>query len=154
MLDTYEIHNLLPFLLASPLFKDAEYSLLMDQLKAANKQTLSAREPLLVPGKRNDNVYLVLSGRLRVHYRISDEPIALVGQTECVGELSILDDGVASAYVIADTDCELLVIGRAEVWSLINTSHQVARNMLNIVIRRMHDANRKLTGMPDQPAPV
>ena len=95
-------------------------------------------------GKSNDSIYVVLSGRLRIHLGSpKSEAVEMFGQGDCVGEMStLLDDGQVSAYVIADTHCELLVIDRAIVWSLINDSQKTARNLLNMLVERMRVSNR------------
>ncbi len=107
-------------------------------------RTLVAGETLLAPGQANDCIYIILSGRLRIHLGLPEtEAIEMFGQGDCVGEMStLLDDGQVSAYVIADTNCELLVIDRAVVWLLINDSQKTARNLLNILIQRMRVSNR------------
>lgn len=99
---------------------------------------------MLAPGQPNDCIYIILSGRLRIHLSQSEtEPIEMFGQGDCVGEMSsLLDDGQVSAYVIAETNCELLVIDRAVVWLLINDSQKTARNLLNILIHRIRVSNR------------
>ena len=99
---------------------------------------------MLAIGKPNDCIYIILSGRLRIHLGSpKSEAIEMFGQGDCVGEMStLLDDGQVSAYVIADTNCELLVIDRAVVWSLINDSQKTARNLLNILVERMRVSNR------------
>lgn len=99
---------------------------------------------MLAMGKSNDSIYIVLSGRLRIHLGNPEtEAIEMFGQGDCVGEMStLLDDGQVSAYVIADTDCELLVINRAVVWLLINDSQKTARNLLNILVERIRVSNR------------
>ncbi len=154
MLSHAELTSLLRPLLASPLFHGAESSLLLHELTTSHRRTLRAGERLLEPGMHNDYVYLILSGRLRVQHNLNEtEPVTLLGENECVGEISVLSDGLASAYVIAETDCELLAIGRAEVWALINASHRVARNMLNIVAERMRTTSGMLIDKPDTPVP-
>lgn len=111
-----------------------------------------AGETLLTPEKPNNCIYIILSGRLRIHLSLSEsEPIEMFGQGDCVGEMStLLDDGQVSAYVIADTDCELLVVDRAVVWLLINDSQKIARNLLNILIHRIRTSNRNFVESMEQ----
>ncbi|MGC2048837.1 MAG: GGDEF domain-containing protein, partial [Gallionella sp.] len=95
---------------------------------------------LLVPGQPNNTIYIILSGRLRIQSQESAaEPIAILGEGECVGEMSMLGDAPVSAYVVAATDCKLLAIDHAAMWELINSSHAAAHNMLNILTRRIRN---------------
>src|SRR3990172_5874087 len=109
--------KILDLLLESPLFHDEQRHLLSRHLSMVNCRTLKKGEVLLTPRQHNDLIYVILSGRLSVHLnQPGDVPIALFGQGECVGEISLLDDGLVSAYVIADTDCNLLTIDHLSVW--------------------------------------
>lgn len=120
-----------------PLFSGLSDELLLRHLDHSGRTTLAAGETLLSPGDSNENIYVILSGRLRVSPGNSDdEPVAMFGAGESVGETSILDDSRAFAYLIADTDCELLRVDLATIWSLVNGSHQAARNLLNILAMR------------------
>ncbi len=131
--------KILDLLLESPLFHDVQRDVLSRHLSMVNCRSLKKGEILLTPRQYNDLIYVILSGRLSVHNGQPDnEPIALFGQGECVGEMSMLDDGEVSVYVVADTDCDLLTIDHLSVWALINDSHRAALNMLSILTRRTH----------------
>jgi len=119
-------------------------SQILDSLLVNSKLvTLKSRETLLSRGVINENVYILISGRLSVQATPSllDEPITMLVPGECVGEMSVLVDGMVSAYVIAITDCELISIDYASFWSLVDGSNEAARNMLNILVRRIRLGN-------------
>lgn len=127
----------------APLFRGVPRELLARNLSQCSVRALEAGEILLVPGQANNMVYIILSGRLSVQSEVSHvEPIAMFGEGECVGEVSILGDVHARAYVIAATGCRLLAIGHDALWSLIDSSNTAARNMLNILARRIRVADR------------
>ena len=125
--------DILNLLVNSPLFRGVPRTFLQSHLDNLGHRSLQAGDTLLAMGKSNDSIYVVLSGRLRIHLGSpKSEAVEMFGQGDCVGEMStLLDDGQVSAYVIADTHCELLVIDRAIVWSLINDSQKTARNLLH-----------------------
>ncbi len=92
--------------------------------------------------KPNRFLYLVLSGRLRIHIENLDlAPIAILEPGEIVGELSLIDDQVASASVVAQEDCRLLELDEKTMWTLVEDSHAVARNLLFILSRRLRHGN-------------
>ncbi len=130
----------------SALFNRVKSSLLAAHLGKATRTRLAAGQILLIPRQRNDRIYIVLSGRLRAQFNLDEnmKPIALFGLGECVGEISMFEDNLVSAYVIAATDCELLSIAHADVWAILNESLQASHNMLNILANRMHSSNRML----------
>jgi diguanylate cyclase (GGDEF)-like protein len=129
----------------SPLFHGVPSELLVDNLGQSRLHTLKAGEVLLVPGQANNVIYIILSGRLNIQSNASRiEPIAILGEGECVGEMSVLGGAPVSAYAIAATDCRLLAISHTAIWGLINNSHEAAHNMLNILTERVRQNNRMI----------
>lgn len=129
----------------SPLFKRVQSSLLAAMLMRAERVKLGPEQILLTPGKMNDHVYILLSGRVRVQINLDDtRPIALFGTSECVGEMSMFEDNRVTAFVIASTECELLAVRHVDVWGVLNESLQASHNMLNILANRMIASNSLL----------
>jgi len=101
-----------------------------------------AGEVLLTPEQRNERLYIILSGQVEVF--LSDPTTTghtYLGPGSCLGEMSIIEGAPPSATVITDTDCELLVIDGAILWSLVNRSHAVARNLLYTLSQRVRRDN-------------
>lgn len=112
------------------------------------EKLLERGEHLLEPGVANSHLYLLLDGELRVY--LSDRnlpPQAVLGPGECVGEMSLLDGQVASALVLAARDSKLMAIPHEVLWSLVDCSHDVARNLLAVISGRMRDSNRALVAL-------
>ena len=100
---------------------------------------------VLSPEKYNSCIYVVLSGRLGVHLGTPDgSPHIVFEAGDCVGEMSILDGKPVSAFVVAPEHSRLLMIHQEALWSLINISHGVARNILHILAGRMRYSNEAL----------
>lgn len=111
-------------------------------LSACPVRRLSAGEVLIAAGQKNDALYLLLSGRLRVHLAsLASDPVAVLETGESVGELSVMDQRPASAFVVADEDSSLLVVPHDIFWSLITGSHGVARNLLVTLSQRLRSSN-------------
>ena len=125
------------------LFRGVSHGILDSLYRKSNLVSLKQGEKLLSPGTINEKVYILISGRLSVQATpsIVDEPIAMLTPGECVGEMSVLVDGMVSAYVIAISDCELLSMDYSSFWSLIDGSNEAARNMLNILVQRIRLGN-------------
>lgn len=130
--------EILKILETAPLFRGIPRKLLAMNLNQSRLLTLSSGEILLSSGQANNVIYIILSGRLSIQSKDTQvEPIAMLGEGECVGEMSVLGDTHASAYVIAATNCKLLAIDHDAIWKLIDSSHEAAHNMLNILTRRI-----------------
>jgi diguanylate cyclase (GGDEF)-like protein len=126
--------------LRAPLFRRVSVPVVESLLAVSSTRSLAAGEPLLGAGLANDTVYLVMTGSLDVHLTTDGRPHISVGPGECVGELSVIDRSAASADVVASEATTVVAIGRDELWTLINASADVARNLLVILAGRVrHD---------------
>lgn len=137
--------EILTLLETAPLFRGVSHKLLLRALSQSRLIGLKKGDQLLAPGQLNNHIYMVLSGRLSIKLKEDQtEPLAMFGEGECVGEMSILGDGYASAYVIAATDCKLLAIDQVALWGLIDNSHEAAHNMLSILSRRIRVGDQRV----------
>jgi diguanylate cyclase (GGDEF)-like protein len=124
------------------LFRGVSFDSIAAYVEALPEVHLSAGEVLLSPGRRNDRIFLLLGGRLRIHLDSPDEsPLLVLAPGECVGEMSIIEEAVTSAFVVAETDCHLLVLDQETLWALVNASHGVARNLLHMLSKRVRFDN-------------
>lgn len=132
-------------LLDSTLFRDVSFASVQPLLGACGRRWLSAGEVLLEPGKSNHNVYLVLSGELRVYLGGRALPSnAVLGVGDCAGEISAIDGKDPSALVIAAESTEILVIPHDALWALVDRCHGIARNLLHIISGRLRNENLNL----------
>jgi len=103
---------------------------------------LSARDILINAGELNHIVYFVLEGRLSVHlHYLESEPVSFIEIGECVGEMSVIDNQPTSAYVIADEDSRLLAMDEDLLWSLVQSSHEAACELLFTLTKRLRSAD-------------
>jgi diguanylate cyclase (GGDEF)-like protein len=111
-------------------------------LQKCDRCDLEAGEMLLSPGKKNENVYVVLSGELRVHVGSTDSPVlATMEVGACAGEMSIIEDRDPSAYVLASEPTHLLVIHKDVLWDLVDASHEFSKNLLIVLSERVRSHN-------------
>src|SRR5258708_838160 len=86
-------------------------------------------DTILEEGKANRALHVVKSGRIRVSRRVNDSEVPLcdlvAGQT--FGELSIIEDGVASATIRAVSESEVMsmMVAEATPSSMIESSPKV-----------------------------
>lgn len=132
-------------LAASRLFHNIGLESLEPLLETCGRRELAAGQTLLEPGVPNDRLYLLLTGELRVYLDDRELPAhAVLGEGDCAGEMSLIDEQKASARVIASQNCELLAIPRDTLWELVDRSHGVARNLLAILAGRLRNDNLTL----------
>jgi diguanylate cyclase (GGDEF)-like protein len=124
-------------LLRARLFRNVPEQLVAAALTGCQTRQLSATETLLRAGTENDILYIIISGQVSVRVPGVDEPHVRLDAGECVGELSILDGQQVSADVVANAPTLVLALDRERLWSLIDSSAEVARNLLGILAGRV-----------------
>ncbi|HEX5062726.1 MAG TPA: GGDEF domain-containing protein [Kofleriaceae bacterium] len=103
---------------------------------------LAPGDVLLTLGQPNDTMYMILSGELSIHLEgPTSEAVATLGPGETVGELSVIDQSPASAYVVAAEPTRLLAIDEPRFWNLVNASHDFAINLLLSLAKRLRANN-------------
>jgi diguanylate cyclase (GGDEF)-like protein len=111
-------------------------------LEACPLRNLAAGELLLRQGEKNRHMFMILSGRLSVHLDSErSEPVAFLGAGETVGELSVLDERPASAFVRAVEPTRLLEVDEFRFWDLVNASHEFSINLLMLMAHRLRSNN-------------
>lgn len=126
----------------SILWKGVELDSVLDLLQDCPIKEFTEGAVLIQAGQPNDFLYLILSGRLRIHLKdLTLAPIVMLEPGEVVGEMSVFDRQPASAYVVAQEDARLLVLDRATIWSLIEIYPIVARNLLFVLAQRLRSGN-------------
>jgi diguanylate cyclase (GGDEF)-like protein len=124
------------------LFANADLESIEGLVQACPVHELAPGEILITAGEVNHNLYLLVSGRLRVHLdSVDSEPVRVLAAGESVGELSVIDHKPTSAYVVTDTPARVLVVGQDIFWALVNASHVVASNMLLTLVDRLRVNN-------------
>ena len=133
-LDLRELENML-------LLKGVDLESIQGVLESCSVRYLKKGDILIHSGQRNHSLYLLLSGRLRIHLELSLNPIVILGPGELVGELSLIDGQLTSAYVVAGEECRLFAIDDKTMWSLVSSCHAVARNLLFVLAQRLRHGN-------------
>ena len=82
--------------------------------------------------------------------------LATLGPTNFFGELALLDGGLRTATVVADTDLHLLVLSRAEFKKLCRTYPSVSYRMLKGLGERLRRADEMIgaASHPESPAHI
>lgn len=131
-------------LASTGLFTGVDLEAVRQILQQCPVKQLNRGDVLIRARERNEFLYVLLSGNLRIHLNPSMSPVAVLDAGEVVGELSIIDNQLTSAYVIADDVCRVLEINEQATWALVEASHSVAKNLMRILTRRLRDGNSML----------
>ncbi len=127
------------------LFSDIDFESVKYILECCILRTLKTGERLIEPDSQNQHLHLILEGSLNVYLLEKEsQQYTVLGPGECVGEISIVDGKYPSALVVAAEPLRILSIPIDTVWSLLNNSHQVAGNLLGILVSRMRNDNKAI----------
>ena len=111
-------------------------------LERCELRSAPAGELLIEQGKPNRAMYMILSGRLSVHLESREaDPVAFLDAGETVGEISVIDNSPASAFVVVAAPTRLLVVRESVFWDLVQTSHDFAINLLFSFAQRLRANN-------------
>lgn len=118
-----------------------------DLIERAEVRSISPGEFLIRQGAANSTMYLLLSGSLSVYLDdLEGEALTTIDAGQTVGEMSILDGQRASASVVADSSCTLLVVDERVFWHLIEGSHAFSVQLLSLLAHRLR-ANNETVGV-------
>ena len=111
-----------------------------------SKRRFRRGETLIEQGKRNDTLYILLNGRVRVIK--TDEKgreviIATMGQGEHAGEMSLIDHEPASATVSAEVTSDVLVLTKEAFAACLPEPGSVASALLVGAVQRLRQAGNK-----------
>ncbi|MEE8348388.1 MAG: GGDEF domain-containing protein [Acidobacteriota bacterium] len=110
-------------------------------LEECSVQELQPGEVLIRAEEINHSLYLVLSGRFRVHLDMDQDAVAMLTPGEVAGEISLISGEPTSAFVIADEISRVLVLDEKALWSLLDSS-PLTSNLLLLLSKRLYGADR------------
>jgi len=107
-------------------------------LEHARQESFSAGDVLLTPDRNNHTLYLIISGRVQVRLDWQGhEALTYLEAGQCIGEMSIIERKRPSAIVVTDHECQLLLVKEEVLWSLVELSITLARNLLDMLSARV-----------------
>ncbi|MFT3926561.1 MAG: GGDEF domain-containing protein [Myxococcales bacterium] len=125
-----------------PLLSGANLAHIESMLRNCPVRRLGRGETLVEAGSENRHLFLILSGKLRVHLDSPSTPALVeLGPGEAAGEISVIDRQPASAHLIAAEPTRVLVVDEELLWILADASHAVAYNLLRTLASRLRSGN-------------
>lgn len=125
------------------LFQNVTASSLQQLLREFRACELEASEILLSPFNRNQHLYLLLEGELKVYLgSLDNQPVSTLHPGDCAGEISFIDNDRPSAYVVATQPSLVLRLHRESLVKLFNQSPELMQNLLELLCERVRQGNR------------
>jgi len=116
------------------LFRDAPQETLTQVLSRTTPTELADGEVLLSPERPNHYLYVLLAGRLGLHFGSADsKEIRELPAGVSVGEISLIDDAHPTAWIVAKGPCRVLPLPRELLFELVTDANPLAANLLRLL---------------------
>lgn len=120
---------------------------LLQGLMVATQHRLPQHCPLnkvvMKEGEPGVFMYVVLSGRIAIS--IKSKLVEWVGPGGVFGEMALVDQSPRAATAIAETDCDLLTINRADFLTMVKTNPVFTVSLLKAAADRLRDMTSRRT---------
>src|SRR2546429_6602928 len=90
-------------------------------------------------GEPGDSLYIILSGKIKLGRRAADgrqNLVAVLGQSDMVGELSLFDPGPRTATATAVTDARLARLRKQALRPWLTNRPEISEQLLRVLARR------------------
>lgn len=124
-----------------PIFRETPENILADLAPLMEEEEFEQDTLIFNEGEIGDCMYIIHRGSVRIHKGLTN--LAILGDKEVFGELSLLDAETRSASATSTTDCTLFRIDQEPFYELIETRPEIARGFIKILCKRLRAQNEK-----------
>lgn len=119
---------------------------------AANvaKQRIKRGANVVEQGKSSNALFLILAGRAHVvmaDSKAREVIVATLKAGDYIGEMSLIDNEAHSATVTADTQMDVLVLGRDDFTRCVNENVAIASAVMRGLVQRLRSADQKIVSL-------
>jgi CRP-like cAMP-binding protein len=107
----------------------------------------AAGDPIVMKGDPGDSMMAVLNGRVSVTAPSPDGRqmvLSVLRDGDIFGEIALLDGKERTADVNALTDCEVLVVPRRSLWSLLERRPDICIDLMLVLCERLRNTTRQV----------
>lgn len=133
-----------------PYFSELTIEEMQNLVANSEKQKYPRGSVVLNKDDVGDETYLIMIGRVKVVVAHTDGKeiiLNILKSGDFFGEMAVFDNLPRSASVVADEDCELLIVSRDAIKDQIKRNPQIAFKMLADMSRRLRDADEQISGL-------
>jgi len=127
------------FLRKIPIFAGAEHDILMEMASSLTEKEVLKGSTIIRKGEEGDAVFIIASGKVRVHD--GNHVLARLVTGQVFGEYALIDQRSRSASVTADESCLLLRLDYRDFYRNAAGNPSILRGVLTELIHRMRDMN-------------
>ena len=127
-------------------------NLSLDQLDAVHQITTEVEylpdEVIVREGERGDQIYLLLSGRVRIFKGYESQNEMQLNEQSAVsyfGEMAILDGGTRAASVVAVEPSHVLLLNGNSLRELLMQMPEISFEIFRVLVGRLRMAEQRIT---------
>ena len=124
-----------------PIFMETPENILADLAPLMLEEEYEQNTLIFSEGEIGDCMFIIHRGEVRIHK--GNINLAVLGEKEVFGELSLLDAETRSASATTQTDCTIFRIDQEPFYELIDSRPEIARGFIRILCRRLRAQNEK-----------
>ncbi|MEO1591942.1 MAG: Crp/Fnr family transcriptional regulator [Cyanobacteria bacterium J06632_22] len=130
------------FVRGVPIFTELRDDFLVRLASIMDELAFPTNHTIFTEGQEGRSLYIVVSGRVRVH--TGEKELARLPQGACFGEMSLFDAEPRSASVTTLEDCDCLVLTQQQLYEAIDETPGIAVNIIRLLSKRIRELNHKL----------
>lgn len=115
------------------------------------KEIYAKNRVIIHEGKLSNNMFIVVSGRVKVQVTSRDEGrdviLAVLGPGEFFGEMSLIDQHPASASVITLETSHLIVVSKQDFRLQLLAFPDIALNLMRGLVKHLRMADKKIESL-------
>lgn len=130
------------FVRGVPIFQELRDDFVVRLASVMDELSFPAQHTIFTQGQEGRSLYIVVSGKVRVH--LGDRDLAQLEKGACFGEMSLFDAEPRSASVTTLATCECLMLTQLQLYDAIDETPGIAVNIIRLLSRRIRELNQKL----------
>ena len=137
-------------LMSAPLFAALDIEAAAALKASMDERRLLKGDVLFNEGDPGDRLYVVTDGKIKLGHASNDGRetlLAVMGEGEMFGELSLFDPGPRTATATALTDATVLGLGHAALRPWLTGRPEVAESLLRALAQRLRRTNEALSDL-------
>jgi CRP/FNR family cyclic AMP-dependent transcriptional regulator len=131
----------------APLFAALDDDAAEALLSTMTRTKIARGQELFHEGEQGDSLYVITGGKVKLGRRSADgreNLLAILGEGEMLGELSLFDPGPRTATASAIADTELVGLSHPDMTAYLGTRPEIAMTMLSALAARLRRTNEAL----------
>ena len=128
-----------------PLFADTPETILAEMAHLMEEVEIGEGTDIVKEGEAGNCMYIIYHGEIKIHKE--QQLLAVLGENNFFGELSLLDTETRSATATALKDCILFRIDQDPFYDLLESRPEVVRSIMKILCQRLRGANEQIAGL-------